>query len=73
MSYALKGNLGIEVTEERLYAELSEARAAMDATAAKHLEMKRLYQSHRTISDGVVTLQELKELHAASVRLYSLR
>jgi hypothetical protein len=61
MSYAPNGNLEIEVTKERLCAELSEARAALDASAAKHLEMKRLYQNHGTISDGVVTLQEVKE------------
>ena len=72
MSCAQTGNVGIAVMEERLRAELSEARATLDATAARHLEIRRLYQDRGIMSDGVVTLLEAKELHALAARRHRL-
>jgi len=61
-----------DITEERLQADLVEARLVLDAASAKHRELMRLHMISGVTSDGVVTLQEVQHLHRSAIRRYAI-
>jgi hypothetical protein len=68
----VSGSEKIQVIQERLRLELSQARTALDMASAKHWEVERHCRARGTISDGVMTLRETQELHTLAARRYRM-